>query len=135
MTGASSCVSREKARYTILSGTMPRWAVASARVSAQRPRSALLIAQAALRAVEEELLVHAGVAHEGVVTLHGANLSPPKCCIVMECCDGSLFERCSTPRTSERISPALSATQSLPRIQLSIRPLALPSRARMTTVA
>ena len=49
---------------------------------------------AQLRACEEELLVHAALGgHEGVVQLYGANLQPPECCIVMERCRRSLFER------------------------------------------
>ena len=49
---------------------------------------------AQLRACEEELLVHAALTtHPGVVRLHGANLSPPDCCIVMERCRASIFER------------------------------------------
>ena len=49
---------------------------------------------AQLRACEEELLVHAALTtHAGVVRLHGANLSLPDCCIVMERCRGSIFER------------------------------------------
>lgn len=47
----------------------------------------------ALHAVQEELMVHAALQHERVVALHGANLSPPGCCIVMEQCECSLFER------------------------------------------
>ena len=31
--------------------------------------------------------------HAGIVRLHGANLRPPDCCIVMEKCRSSLFVR------------------------------------------
>ena len=49
---------------------------------------------AQLSACEEELLVHAALGgHAGVVQLYGANLQPPECCIVMERCRRSLFER------------------------------------------
>ena len=48
---------------------------------------------AQLAATECELLVHASIAHRNVVTLHGASLEPPGCCIVMERCECSLFER------------------------------------------
>ena len=47
-----------------------------------------------LKACEEELQVHAALGgHAGIVRLHGANLRPPDCCIVMERCRFSLFER------------------------------------------
>ena len=47
-----------------------------------------------LKACEEELQVHAALGgHTGIVRLHGANLRPPDCCIVMERCRFSLFER------------------------------------------
>ena len=47
----------------------------------------------ALGKVESELLVHASLRNNHrVVELLGANLVPPGCCIVMEQCDGSLFE-------------------------------------------
>lgn len=47
----------------------------------------------ALGKVESELLVHASLRNNcRVVELLGANLVPPGCCIVMEQCDGSLFE-------------------------------------------
>jgi len=46
-----------------------------------------------LAAVEQELLVHAALKHPRTVELLGANLAPPKCCIVMERCECSLFER------------------------------------------
>lgn len=46
-----------------------------------------------LASVEAELLVHASIKHPRVVELMGANLVPPGCCIVMEQCDCSLFER------------------------------------------
>lgn len=48
---------------------------------------------AALAAVEAELLVHASIKHERIVELCGANLFPPGCCIVMERCECSLFEK------------------------------------------
>ena len=48
---------------------------------------------AELRKVEEELLIHAALAHPRVVELLGASLSPPGCCIVLERCECSLFER------------------------------------------
>mgnify|MGYP001987882605 CR=1 FL=1 len=38
-------------------------------------------------------LIHAALAHRRVVELIGASLSPPGCCIVMERCRFSLFER------------------------------------------
>ena len=48
----------------------------------------------ALASVEAELLVHASLKHERVVELIGANLVPGRgCCIVMERCECSLFER------------------------------------------
>jgi serine/threonine protein kinase len=49
---------------------------------------------AALAAVEAELLVHASLKNNRrVVELIGASLVPPGCCIVMEQCECSLFER------------------------------------------
>ena len=48
----------------------------------------------ALAAVEAELLVHASLRNNRrIVELLGASLEPPGCCIVMEQCDCSLFER------------------------------------------
>ena len=48
----------------------------------------------ALAAVEAELLVHASLQNNPrIVELLGANLVPPGCCIVMEQCECSLFER------------------------------------------
>uniref|UniRef100_A0A7S2MVM9 Protein kinase domain-containing protein n=1 Tax=Haptolina brevifila TaxID=156173 RepID=A0A7S2MVM9_9EUKA len=47
-----------------------------------------------LHAVEAELMVHASLKNNRrVVELLGANLIPPECCIVMEQCECSLFER------------------------------------------
>lgn len=47
-----------------------------------------------LSSCQEELLVHAALGgHAGVVQLYGANLQPPECCIVMERCRSSLFDR------------------------------------------
>ena len=46
-----------------------------------------------LAAVEAELLMHASLTHPRVVELCGANLVPPGCCIVMERCECSLFDR------------------------------------------
>lgn len=43
--------------------------------------------------VEAELLVHASLRAPRTVELLGANLIPPRCCIVMERCECSLFER------------------------------------------
>ena len=48
---------------------------------------------AALGAVEAELQVHASLRDRRVVALIGANLVPPRCCIVMEQCERSLFEK------------------------------------------
>ena len=49
---------------------------------------------AQLSACQAELLVHATLSgHAGVVQLYGANLQPPECCIVMERCCSSLFDR------------------------------------------
>jgi len=48
---------------------------------------------AALAKIEQELLVHSDLRHPRVVTLHGAKLTPPGCCIVMERCECSLFQR------------------------------------------
>eukprot|EP00966_Prymnesium_polylepis_P017332 399560-Prymnesium_polylepis.1 len=48
---------------------------------------------AQLAATERELLVHASLVHRGIVALHGASLVPPGCCIVMERCECSLFDR------------------------------------------
>ena len=48
----------------------------------------------ALHAVEAELLIHASLKNNRrIVELMGANLIPPGCCIVMEQCNCSLFER------------------------------------------
>jgi len=47
----------------------------------------------ALSSVETELLVHASLKDSRVVNLVAANLHPPRCCIVMERCECSLFER------------------------------------------
>ena len=47
----------------------------------------------ALQAVETELLVHASLQDPRIVQVLGANLVPPGCCIVMEQCECSLFER------------------------------------------
>lgn len=47
----------------------------------------------ALAAVEAELLVHASLNGPRTVELLGANLVPPRPCVVMERCDCSLFER------------------------------------------
>ena len=46
-----------------------------------------------LAAVEAELLVHASLNNPRIVELMGANLMPPGCCIVMERCECSLFEK------------------------------------------
>ncbi|KAL1527154.1 hypothetical protein AB1Y20_015834 [Prymnesium parvum] len=46
-----------------------------------------------LVATEQELLMHASLKHPCIVALHGANLEPPSCCIVMERCEYSLFDR------------------------------------------
>jgi len=47
-----------------------------------------------LGAVEAELLVHASLKNNPrIVELMGANLIPPDCCIVMEQCECSLFEK------------------------------------------
>ena len=51
------------------------------------------VSHAQLAAVEAELLVHASITHPRVVELCGANLVPPGCCIVMEKCECSVFER------------------------------------------
>lgn len=48
---------------------------------------------AVLASTEAELLMHAALDHPNIVTLHGANLNPPGCCIVMERCSSSLFEK------------------------------------------
>ena len=48
---------------------------------------------AALGAVEAELQIHASLRHCRVVELIGASLEPPGCCIVMEQCERSLFEK------------------------------------------
>ena len=48
---------------------------------------------AALSAVEAELQVHASLRDRRIVELIGANLVPPGCCIVMEQCERSLFEK------------------------------------------
>eukprot|EP00322_Chrysochromulina_rotalis_P028322 CAMPEP_0115870672 /NCGR_PEP_ID=MMETSP0287-20121206/22451_1 /TAXON_ID=412157 /ORGANISM="Chrysochromulina rotalis, Strain UIO044" /LENGTH=339 /DNA_ID=CAMNT_0003325409 /DNA_START=29 /DNA_END=1048 /DNA_ORIENTATION=- len=48
---------------------------------------------AALSAVEAELQIHASLRDRRVVELIGASLQPPGCCIVMEQCERSLFER------------------------------------------
>ena len=47
----------------------------------------------ALASVESELLIHAALKGPRTVELIGANLMPPQCCIVMERCEHSLFER------------------------------------------
>ncbi|KAL3900775.1 MAG: hypothetical protein SGPRY_012395 [Prymnesium sp.] len=46
-----------------------------------------------LAATEQELLMHASLRHPCIVQLIGASLHPPGCCIVMECCHHSLFDR------------------------------------------
>jgi len=48
---------------------------------------------AQISAVEAELQVHASLRDRRVVELIGANLVPPGCCIVMEMCQYSLFEK------------------------------------------
>lgn len=48
---------------------------------------------AQLALAEAELFVHAELRHDAVVRLLGANLVMPDCCIVMERCACSLFER------------------------------------------
>ena len=51
------------------------------------------VSRNALSAVEQELLVHAALKGPRTVELIAANLVPPKCCIVMERCECSLFEK------------------------------------------
>ena len=48
---------------------------------------------AGLRAIESELFVHATLVHPSIVRLIGANLTPPSCCIALEHCECSLFDR------------------------------------------
>ena len=51
------------------------------------------VSKNALSSVEAELLVHASLRGPRTVELIAANLVPPKCCIVMERCECSLFEK------------------------------------------
>jgi len=44
-------------------------------------------------ALREEVEVHAALSHINIVELLGASLAPPHCCVVMELCTRSLFER------------------------------------------
>jgi len=51
------------------------------------------VSSKALASVEAELLVHASLKGPRTVELIAANLVPPQCCIVMERCECSLFEK------------------------------------------